>query len=268
VYAIQGTSGAAGDLHVREQTGAQSRITFNTSGNDFPVWSPDGKYIYFRSIIQGVPGFRGNIWRKRADGVGGEEQITSGGTDEPRDFHPNGSALLMRRTVNTTAIDLMVLRFENGEPVGEPQPFVSGPVRDDFGRFSPDGRWVAYHSTENGGRLDVFVTPYPEANAKFQISTNGGSFPLWSPDGSTIYYQGNREILAVDVRVEGEALVRGAPRSIRTGNYTSNLVGSSNWDIDPSGEFFYVINQPLQTIGGGAPVLVLNWFEEVKGLGR
>ncbi len=127
---------------------------------------------------------------------------------------------------------------------------------------------MAYHSTQNAGRLDVFVTPYPAANAKFQISTNGGSFPLWSPDSGTIYYQRNGEIFAVDVRADGNALVREAPRSIRRGNFSSFFVGFSNWDIDPSGEFFYIVNQPLQAGGSEAPVLVMNWFEEVKGFWR
>ncbi len=259
---------ARSDLHIRSQSGAEVRITFGNSGNNSATWSPDGTYIYYRAMSQGTATFGENIWRKRADGVGDEEQITFESADHPRDFHPDGSALLLRHNDETTAIDLMVLRFENGDPVGEPEPFVSGPVRDDFGRFSPDGRWVAYHSTENGGRLDVFVTPYPDGDTKYQISTNGGAFPLWSHDGSTIYFQGTQEIFAVDVRVEGEALVRDAPRSIRECNCSSNLQEVSNWDIDPSGEFFYVINQPLQTSGIEAPVLVLNWFEDVKKIGR
>jgi len=257
------------DLYVREASGAERRVTFDQAGNNNVVWSRDGVYLYYRALRETSPDltFGESIWRRRADGVGGEENVVIGNFDVPHDFHPDGSALLMRRNNEGTAIDLMILRFEGGNPVGEPEPFIAGPVRDDFGRFSPDGRWVAYHSTQNGA-LDVFVASYPDADSRYQISTAGGAFPLWSPDGTTIYYQTPGELWAVDLTFESDGLISGQPRSIRPGNVSSSDLSNSNWDIDPTGEYFYLVNQPAQAGGDGAPVLVLNWFEEVKRYGR
>ena len=258
------------DLHVRDlSTGAQTRLTFDSSAIQSPVWSPDSRYLYYSSLRQGSrSGPTGtSIWRKRADGVGEEEQISLGATDAPLDVAPDGSALLMRRA-GSNALDLWILRLQDDEAEGEPEAFVSAPSNQSSARFSPDGSWVAYESNEGGRGFNVFVTSYPDAAGKWQLSTVQGRFPLWSPDGRTVYYQASGEILAVDLTIEGDALSPSSPRMVFSGPYTVAGGLGSNWDMHPEGDRFILKVQALQTTGEAPPVFVLNWLEEVRRFER
>ena len=135
--------------------------------------------------------------------------------------------------------------------------------------LSRDGRWLAYQSSESGGRNEVYVQPFPLTGAKYQISTSGGGDPLWSPDGKQLFYltPGGRQIVSVDIQTQPSfAFGKATPLPIEGIIST----GPRSYDITPDGKYFVVMLPKAQTDRDKAPpgqiniTLTLNWFEELK----
>ena len=141
-------------------------------------------------------------------------------------------------------------------------------------RISPDGRWMAYVSNESG-QNQVYVRPHPDVEGgRWQISTTGGSSPLWSRDGKEIFYRNGDEVMAVSVKTE-QAFNPETPQPLFRGDYASVDVGILNmevspWDISPDGKRFLMMKDVTATGAtstAGIPRrlnIVLNWFEELK----
>ena len=114
-----------------------------------------------------------------ADGSGGLEQLTSGAyIYSPMSFSPDGQLLAFIEIDPATGYDIWVLRLSDRKA----QPFLRTPFNESVPRFSPDGHWLAYISDESG-RYEVYVQPYPGPGSKWQISTEGGTEPVWNPNG-------------------------------------------------------------------------------------
>ena len=156
--------------------------------DDFnPTWSPDGARIAFSSDRKGVR----DIYLKQANGTGEEELLAASAIQKHvEDWSPDGKAVLY----NTAVSGLWAV------PVGgdrKPFPVVQGPASTyDQGRFSPDGKWIVYRSTESG-REQIYLQGFPVAGAKFQISTDGGREPSWRRDGKELYYTFANKLMAV-----------------------------------------------------------------------
>jgi eukaryotic-like serine/threonine-protein kinase len=140
-----------------------------------------------------------------------------------------------------------------------------------YSTFSPDGKWLAYATTEIGNRFQIFVQPFPVTGTKYQVSTEGGRFPMWSPDGSQLYYYANYtdRFIAVDVRTQPTF----APgRSVALPIEASfGAIGARNYDITPDGKQFVVITPASASANQKQASMqqisvVLNWFEEVRRL--
>jgi serine/threonine-protein kinase len=140
-----------------------------------------------------------------------------------------------------------------------------------FSALSPDGRWIAYVSNETG-ETEVYVRPFPNVDdGKWQISTNGGGEPLWSPDGRELFYlignnPGDDEVYVVSVTAE-PVFSPGAPELLFRGAY--GFGGSPNWDISSDGQRFLMMKaeeQAEQTSGETSLIVVNNWFEELNRL--
>ncbi len=129
--------------------------------------------------------------------------------------------------------------------------------------FSPDGHFLAYVSDESG-RREVYVQPYPGPGGKLTISTDGGQEPVWSADGRELFYRNGNQMLAVAIRTE-PTFSAGKPRLLFEGNYQLDAVGHPFYDVSPDGQRFLMVRPK----GGGAPTqlyVVLNWGEELKRL--
>jgi Tol biopolymer transport system component len=170
-----------------------TRLTFEGNTNQYPVWTPDGKQVAFVSNKEGP----GNVFWQLADGSGGLERLnTSEYTQTPHSWSPDGHLLAFIEVNPTTGVDIWVLRM--GDPsassgqVRKAQPFLRTPFNESVPRFSPDGRWLAYISNESG-RFEVYVQPYPGPGGKWQISTEGGMEPVWNRNGRELFYR-NRDI--------------------------------------------------------------------------
>jgi serine/threonine-protein kinase len=127
-------------------------------------------------------------------------------------------------------------------------------------RFAPDGRWVAYQSSESG-REEVHVRPWPAMDANFPISAGGGTEPLWSPDGGELYYRRGDEVLVVGIAVQDGRLQRTSPRVLFSRRLFHDFSGDISWDLGPGGRFLMLRPVP----GGRATVHVaLNWIDDVR----
>jgi len=137
--------------------------------------------------------------------------------------------------------------------------------------FSPNGRWLAYTSTELRGNPQIFVQPYPATGAKYQVSTDaGGTYPLWSqPDGKQLFYIWNDQVYVVDVRTETRFSVS-KPYTVPITGIIQPPRSQRNYDITPDGKQFLVVL--LASAQGEANLrlpraqinVVVNWFEELK----
>jgi dipeptidyl aminopeptidase/acylaminoacyl peptidase len=131
--------------------------------------------------------------------------------------------------------------------------------------FSPDGRWLAYASDESG-RTEIYVQPYPGPGAKWQISTEGGTEPQWNRNGRELFYRSGNRMMAVDVGTT-PTLAVSKPKQIFEGEYEPTLVSAANYDVSPDGQRFLMLK--AARVQDEAPTqisVVLNWFEELKRL--
>jgi eukaryotic-like serine/threonine-protein kinase len=156
-----------------------------------PVWSPDGKQIFFCSDREGGV-FQ--IFRKDVSGAGQEERLTEGPAAKvPDDLSKDGKYLLYQETNPGTGIDIMALPLDGDR---KPIPVVKTQFDEFGGAFSPDGRWVAYVS-RNSGRSEVYVTAFPSGpKGRWQVSTGGGDQPKWRGDGTELYYEGPGQLFS------------------------------------------------------------------------
>ena len=228
---------------------AISRLTFEGSANVDPIWTRDGKRIVFKG--------KGNhLFWQPADGGGSAEQLTSdprSRNDLPGNWSPDGQALLFMGTIPVR--DLFVLSLKDHKA----QPFDTGEVNASSPCFSPDGRWIAYTSNESG-RTEVYVRPYPGPGGKWQVSTEGGAEPVWNPKGRELFYRTGQKMMAVDYTEQPE-FAAGKPKVLFEGPYVPSPRSLSNYDVSPDGERFLMLKNAEQK--PGEINVVLNWLEEL-----
>ena len=236
-----------------------SRLTFGGQSNGRPIWTADGKLITFRSARGGI----GNLYQKQADGSGPTERLTTSEYNQnPDSWSPDGSVLAFTEIHPKTEYDIWILSMDGDR---KPELLISSPQRDCCARFSPDGKWLAYVSNETG-RDHVYVTPYPEPTVKWLVSgEEGGGGPLWSPDGTEIFYRSGNQMMVVSVQTK-PTFSSGKPRELFEGAYVTSttLPGVSQYhDIHPAGQRLLMIKEDQS---GGQINVVLYWFEKLKGL--
>ena len=231
---------------------ASTRLT--TSGkNGFPAWTLDDKRVAFSSERSGVSG----IFWKAADGTGLEEQLIAGGAPSPDAWSPDGKFLVFTDPHPGTSWDISILPVTGDR---KPQPFLNSQFAEWGSSFSPDGRYLTYISDESG-RYEIYVQPFPEKSKKWQISTEGGEEPIWSRDGRELFYRYGQKWMAADIRTAPE-FNAGKPHLLFEGPYL-NVPGLS-YDAAPEGKRFLVIKPSDETATTTELSVVLNWFDELK----
>jgi eukaryotic-like serine/threonine-protein kinase len=233
-----------------------TRITFEGNTNNRPVWTPDGKRIAFQSNREGPQ----NLFWQLADGSGGLERLNTGEFSEtPHSWSPDGQLLAFIEITPTTGIDIWVLRLSDRKA----QPFLRTQFNEGAARFSPDGRWLAYISDESG-RFEIYVQPYPGPGGKWQISIEGGREPVWNPNGRELFYRCGNKMMAVDIATQPGFAV-GRPRMLFEGQYQPAPGSFPNYDVAPDGQRFLMLKPIEQAQAAPTQInVVLNWFEELK----
>src|SRR5262249_21387435 len=180
------------DLQRRTST----RLTFGQADNTTPVWSPDDGRIVFSSSRAGNL----SLYVKSSSGTGNDEPLYVEETSikQATDWSLDGRFLAFHAIGTSTKSGWDLWTFSVADK--KPAVFLSTPALETLGNFSPDGHWLAYMSDESGKR-EVYVQPFPASGGKWQISTAGGREPVWSRDGKEIFYvtpDPNNKIMAVD----------------------------------------------------------------------
>jgi Tol biopolymer transport system component len=239
-----------------------SRVTVDPASDQFPIWSPDGNRIAFRSNRTAAGVY--NLFVTLASSVGGESPVFESPRDKvPQDWSRDGKFLLFAENNQRTGWDLWALPLE-----GSREPFVvlDAPSDERQVTFSPDGRWLAYYSNQSG-RYEVYVRPFVVPGSKtagptvpqWQASTGGGVFSKWRADGRALYYESlDGQIMAVPVTVSGEQVQVGRPVAVfRPGIFAAggDLGRGRQWDVAPDGRFL------VNTVRDVASPLVViqNW---------
>jgi serine/threonine-protein kinase len=233
-----------------------TRFTFEGSVNYVPIWTPDGKRIAFQSNKEGP----GNIFWRLADGSGGLERLaTSEDLQGPTSWSPDGQVLAFHELNPATNRDIWVLRMGDRKA----QPFLRTRFDEAGPRFSPDGRWLAYVSNESG-RYEVYVQPYPGPGGKWQISTEGGTEPAWNRNGRELFYRSGDKMMAVDIATQ-PSFAAGKPRMLFVGRYQPAPFPIANYDVSADGNRFLMLKPSESTEAAPTQInVVLNWFEELK----
>jgi Tol biopolymer transport system component len=230
-----------------------ARFTFESGMENGSAWSPDGRRIAYSHDISGPP----SLFEKTVGGAEGQPLIPSQeGPQLPLDWSPDGQFLLYRDYSAKTKSDLYILPM-----VGErkPIPFANTPFNETNARFSPDGRWIAYSSSESG-KTEVYARRFPGDGERFQISTAGGNHPRWRSDGRELFYLSSdpdQTMMSVLVSA-GETFTSGTPTAL------FKIENRNGLDFDAAGDGQRFI---LNTRAGApsAPLTVITgWAANLK----
>ena len=234
-----------------------TRFTFEGTQSSDAEWTPDGKHISFRSNRDGPS----NIYWQLADGSGGLERLTTGQfLHIPRSWSPNGQFLAFHENNPVTKKDIWMLRLSDRKIA----PFLRTPFNEGAPTFSPDGRWLAYSSDESG-RFEIYVQPFPGPGGKWQISTEGGMEPAWNRNGRELFYRSGNKMMAVEVTAH-PSFAAGKPKMLFQGAYLSVAPGQTNtaYDVSPDGQRFLMVKEVGRAVSSTQINVVQNWFEELK----
>jgi eukaryotic-like serine/threonine-protein kinase len=238
-----------------------TRFTFDPSLDNYPLWTPDGRRIIFLSQRGGAQ----RLYWQPSDGAQSIERLgESVSFQQATGISPDGTQLVLNDT-GIGGIDLMVMNLAGDRDV---RPLVQTPFVDRNGVVSPDGRWLAYES-DSSGRFEIWTRPFPEASAgQWQVSTTGGTRPLWAHSGRELFYMAlDGSLMRVPVEASGSAWSTGTPLKLLEAKYfgTGSNPGRT-FDVAPDDQRFLMIKQ-----GGGDQatpqiVVVQHWLEELKRL--
>jgi Tol biopolymer transport system component len=242
----------ASDLWI-EEGARNSRFTFGQGNHLVPIWSPDGKRVVFTSNGKGGVN---DLYQKPANGSGSEELLfESADGKQPDSWSPDGRFILYRSGQNNG--DLMVLPLAPDQKTtdGKPYAFLSTPFNEQNGVFSPDGKWVAYQSDESG-RHEIYVRPFPGPGGQWQVSTGGGRMPRWRGDGKELYYLSpDLKLMAAGVTVQGASLAPGTPEAL----FQTHVIVNPNRQYDVGRDGRFLIATDLESASSEPIHLLLNW---------
>jgi hypothetical protein len=241
--------------------GTTDRLTFDTAADSYPVWSPDGTQVLFSSTRSGVWDF----FIKSADGSSEPEHLESGPFADWNPHWSRDGSYVVYHVLGgkTRQRDIWYIEMNLDRT---PKTFLETEFDEGAPHLSPDSRYLAYQSDESG-RLEVYVKPFPEGEGKWQVSVGGGHHPKWSPMGDELFYAEGATLMAVNVSTE-PTFRRETPRALVDSEEAGFLLGVNPWslfnpllyDVSPDGKRFLVV----QNVGGSTDVLILveNWAAE------
>ena len=234
------------------QRGTAKRLTFNTAFIAGPLWSPDAsRLVYFSN-----QGHGNDLYVKNSDGSQEEKLILHDDLDKfANDWSRNGKYLLYTR-----GSELWTVTF----PELKSSLFLKAPSILGNGQFSPDAKWVAYASNETG-KWEIYVTSFPDARGKWQVSTGGGEQPRWRGDGREIFYlSSDSKMMAAPVTTGGN-FDSGRPVSLFQATPRQPISSRDQFVYDASkdGQHFLILTQRKQA-DAQPMTIILNWTAKLN----
>jgi Tol biopolymer transport system component len=247
---------AKSDLWILDDTReVSSRFTYDEAVDIAGLWSPDGRQIAFASNRSGPM----DVYLKNADGTGQTIPVWQDSMIKlPTDWSPDGKTLLVQRRLPNNVWNIWSLALDGKS---KPQPVIATTELEAQGRFSPDGRWIAYSAWANN-EIQVYVRAASGEGGKWQISLDGGSEPDWRGDGKELYFLGtDRRLMAVDVDTSS-GFRAGAPHPLFRANVSPNYVTRDRYRAAKDGQSFLLL---ASDSGEVSPItVVLNWTAEIE----
>ena len=246
--------GVGSDLWVQDtRRSTFTRLTSQQAETaSYPIWTPDGKRIVFRTPI--------GLRSIEADGSGRSLAIagtTSG--DFPSSVSPDGATLATARRTADGLADIYVISLA-GDPA--PRALVTGPAFEGGPQFSPDGRWMAYVSNESG-QFQVYLRRYPGPEGRWTVSTGGGTSPFWNRTGKELFYRNGNKMMAVSFSATPDVTLATARVIFEQPYAYGSTVALANYDVSADGQRFLMVKSES---GGAQLSIVLNWFSELSRL--
>ena len=224
-------------------------LLVNGSQLHVPRFSPDGERI----VYSAAPG---DVYLKSADGAGeARKLLEKEHTQWALSWSPNGDLLALTETNPDTGTDVWILPID-----GEPYPFVNSAANESSAAFSRNGKWLAYQSDESG-RAEIYVQPFPGPGKRVLISTSGGKEPVWSRDGRELFYRQDTALMAVAVETYN-GFEASRPTLLFDGPLQADTAGHASYDVSPDGQKFLMIRN--ESVGRVELRVVLNLAEELK----
>ena len=225
--------------------GTQRRLTFGPTDVYAPVWSADGKAVFFSTADD-------EILLKPADGSSEAQVVTMGRKPAPS---RDGETLIFVRTTPKSD-DIWALSLAEGE---EPKELLATAADEDHPQLSPDGRYLAYQSNESG-RNEIFLTRFPEVTGKWQVSANGGNRPQWSADGKELFYLQETEMMVVGLSTADSSPELETPRTAFP--LPEGVLQFLGFDLAPDGRFA-MVSEGVRSADEKIGILVVqNWVSE------
>ena len=267
LVAVSALEGGNRDVWIWEVSrGVKSRLTFSEAPDGAPIWSPTGAEFVFASRREG----NNDIFLRKADGTGEPKPLAAGPHHEvPTDWSRDGRYLVYGVFDPELGTDIWYLE-RNGEGGDwEPHPYLQTPYGEHLAKLSPDGRFLVYRSNESG-RNEIYVRPFPEGGARTAVSTNGGEQPRWSRDGKEIFYVEGTTLVAVEVSTSPDFSVGSVTRLFEH----RVLARQSGWpvaqyDVSTDGRRFLFAAPGDEEAEQEVKIRVVqNWYEEFRGRER
>jgi len=235
--------------------GPLTRLTFEGT-NLYPSWTPDGKRVAFcssRTVTY-------DLYWKQADGSGAAEPLLTAELEQYEiSFSPDGKILVYREIHPNSGQDIWILPLEGDR---KPRPFLQTSFNEYTPMLSPGGRWLSYTSDESG-RNEIYVKAISDSGGgRWQVSTGGGTEPLWSRDGRELFYRSENKIMAASI--ETEPIFKVKTRNVLFEDVYIKWRTHTGYDIHPDNKRFVMIKSPLEL--STEMIVVLNWFEELRRL--
>ena len=249
--AVQRIDGERSDIWIFDTSrDVASRFTVTNNNEDDPVWSADSKYLYFTS---GETEGKRNIRRKPVTGGADEVVADAGGRvgGEGLDVSADGKFGLIARQAEE-GTDLWIVPLDGTASY----PLLTSQFSENHGQFSPDGRWIAYMSTESG-RPEVYVRSFPNDTVKRQVSNQGGAQPRWSRDGRELFYI-DPNLNLVSVRVRSSSMIEFETPVTLFRTQIPALVFPNRYDVSADGQRF-MINSSTEANDESPLNVVINW---------
>jgi len=262
--ALDVTEGSATDIWVHDRKrDTMTRLTF-TGAASYPVWSPDGRYIVFEVAGAGMSVIR-------SDGAGKPQPLTHGENIQfPWSFTPDGKRLAFFELNSANGYVLSTVPLDSdseGLRAGKPEVFLQSSAIDQDPSFSPDGRWLAYLSNESG-TPEIYVRAFPDRGGKWQISNNGGAYPMWSRKGHELFFEAlDNRIMVVSYSAKGDSFVADKPRVWSEAKIAGRAGFSKNVDIAPDGKRIVAlmpVDTPESQQSQNHVIFLLNFFDELR----